>query len=67
MCSSTCYLGFEYMKLRCRYRPVPLVQKFVGVIEKSQAKQRDKFNQICYENCVQSLKNGNQVQLFLIN
>eukprot|EP00658_Telonema_sp_P-2_P075329 TRINITY_DN6483_c0_g2_i2.p1 TRINITY_DN6483_c0_g2~~TRINITY_DN6483_c0_g2_i2.p1 ORF type:complete len:312 (-),score=93.88 TRINITY_DN6483_c0_g2_i2:38-973(-) len=53
------------MCIRDRYRPVPLVQKFVGIIEKNVAKQRDKFNAVCYEHCVKSLKQGNQVMVFV--
>ena len=44
---------------------MPLVQKFVGIIEKNPVKQKTKFNEVAYEECVKSVRQGNQAMIFV--
>ena len=48
-----------------RYRPVPLTQYYVGVTEKNSMKRRTVMNEVCFEKVLESVKQGNQVMVFV--
>eukprot|EP00002_Diphylleia_rotans_P001075 TRINITY_DN10590_c0_g1_i1.p1 TRINITY_DN10590_c0_g1~~TRINITY_DN10590_c0_g1_i1.p1 ORF type:complete len:1715 (+),score=334.69 TRINITY_DN10590_c0_g1_i1:82-5226(+) len=47
------------------YRPVPLHQQFIGVKEQNSLKCLGVMNEICYEKMLHSLRQGNQVMIFV--
>ena len=48
-----------------RFRPVPLSQTFIGVKQVNPMRQRQDMDEICYDKCVDFLKNGHQVMVFV--
>jgi activating signal cointegrator complex subunit 3 len=48
-----------------RYRPVPLSMSFVGVSEKQRNKQVLMMNTLAYEKALRSIREGNQVMIFV--
>ncbi|MEW5302418.1 MAG: hypothetical protein WDW36_005207 [Sanguina aurantia] len=47
------------------FRPVPLELQFVGVSETNHLVRTNLMNEICYNKVIHSLKQGNQVMVFL--
>ncbi|GBG24263.1 Activating signal cointegrator 1 complex subunit 3 [Hondaea fermentalgiana] len=47
------------------YRPVPLDQTFIGVIEKNVQKKLAMYNDIAFEKAVDSIRRGHQVMIFV--
>lgn len=47
------------------YRPVPLSQQYIGVTETNKQRQKQMYNEICYQKVVESLTQGNQVMVFV--
>eukprot|EP00947_MAST-08B_sp_MAST-8B-sp1_P000678 g678.t1 len=47
------------------FRPVPLEQRFIGVTELNDVKQRLMMNEIAYEKALQSVRSGYQVMVFV--
>ena len=48
-----------------RFRPVPLTQSFIGVKQVNKMKQRQDMDEVCYDKCVDFLKEGHQVMVFV--
>jgi len=48
-----------------RYRPVPLEQTFIGVIEKNIQKKLAMYNDIAFLKALESVQNGDQVMIFV--
>lgn len=47
------------------YRPVPLSQTFIGVTEPNQMKRLQSMNEITYKKCLERVKQGHQVMIFV--
>lgn len=47
------------------YRPCPLAQQFIGITEKKGLKKYQALNDACYEKVMESLKDGQQVIVFV--
>ncbi|KAF0701712.1 Aste57867_7878 [Aphanomyces stellatus] len=47
------------------YRPVPLQQQYIGLMEKKAMKRHQMMNEICYEKVLQQAKHDNQVLIFV--
>ena len=47
------------------FRPVPLDQKFIGVNEKQRPKKEALMNDLAYEHALRSVRNGDQVMIFV--
>lgn len=47
------------------YRPVPLLQKFIGVKGQNPTQAKILMTELCYEKILESLKDGNQVMVFV--
>ena len=47
------------------FRPVPLDQTFIGVVEKQRNKKADAMNKHAYEKMVIALERGKQVMIFV--
>ncbi|XP_059620784.1 activating signal cointegrator 1 complex subunit 3 [Phlebotomus argentipes] len=48
-----------------RFRPIPLGQVFIGVKAQKPLQQLADMDQICYDKCVEMLKKGHQVMVFV--
>lgn len=48
-----------------RFRPIPLSQQFVGVKALKTMQAMNDMNTICYEKCLEQLRNGKQVMVFV--
>uniref|UniRef100_A0A1B0DDE0 Uncharacterized protein n=1 Tax=Phlebotomus papatasi TaxID=29031 RepID=A0A1B0DDE0_PHLPP len=48
-----------------RFRPIPLGQVFIGVKAQKPLQQLSDMDQICYDKCVEMLKKGHQVMVFV--
>lgn len=48
-----------------RFRPVPLAQTFIGVKNPKPLQQMNDMDTICYNKCVEQLKDGHQVMIFV--
>lgn len=48
-----------------RFRPVPLAQQFVGVKALKPLQQMTDMDMICYDKCVEQLKQGYQIMVFV--
>uniref|UniRef100_A0A1B0CDX6 U5 small nuclear ribonucleoprotein 200 kDa helicase n=1 Tax=Lutzomyia longipalpis TaxID=7200 RepID=A0A1B0CDX6_LUTLO len=48
-----------------RFRPIPLSQVFIGVKAIKPLQQLSDMDQICYDKCVEMLKKGHQVMVFV--
>ncbi|GAB0096726.1 activating signal cointegrator 1 complex subunit 3 [Sergentomyia squamirostris] len=48
-----------------RFRPIPLSQVFIGVKAFKPLQQLSDMDQICYDKCVEMLKKGHQVMVFV--
>ena len=48
-----------------RWRPVPLETRYIGVSVSGQSAQRAKMNEIAYEKAIASVRQGNQVMIFV--
>ncbi|XP_035776945.1 activating signal cointegrator 1 complex subunit 3-like [Anopheles albimanus] len=48
-----------------RFRPVPLSTNFIGVKTLNPMKQLDDMNTICYERCIDMVRQGHQVMVFV--
>ncbi|KDO30202.1 hypothetical protein SPRG_04992 [Saprolegnia parasitica CBS 223.65] len=46
------------------YRPVPLQQQYIGIMEKKAMKRHKMMNEICYEKVMEQMKQDNQVLIF---
>ncbi|OQS00330.1 pre-mRNA-splicing helicase BRR2, partial [Thraustotheca clavata] len=46
------------------YRPVPLQQQYIGIMEKKAMKRHKMMNEICYEKVMEQMKLNNQVLIF---
>ncbi len=47
------------------YRPVPMEQTFIGIIEKQRTRQQTIMVRSAYERALQSIREGNQVMVFV--
>ncbi len=47
------------------YRPVPLEQTFIGIIAKQRTRQQMLMMRVTYERALQSVREGNQVMVFV--
>ncbi|RQM21724.1 hypothetical protein B5M09_001509 [Aphanomyces astaci] len=47
------------------YRPVPLQQQYIGIMEKKAMKRHQMMNEICYEKVLEQAKHDNQVLIFV--
>ena len=47
------------------YRPVPLSQTFIGVTEPNQMRRLQSMNEITYKKCLERVKQGAQVMIFV--
>ncbi|CAK4441295.1 unnamed protein product [Aphanomyces euteiches] len=47
------------------YRPVPLQQQYIGLMEKKAMKRHQMMNEICYEKILEQAKHNNQVLIFV--
>eukprot|EP00898_Chlorokybus_atmophyticus_P000832 jgi/Chlat1/174/Chrsp1S03247 len=47
------------------YRPVPLAQQYIGVMEKNFALRLKVMHEICYDKVVDSVRKGNQAMVFV--
>ncbi|RHY34546.1 hypothetical protein DYB32_000856 [Aphanomyces invadans] len=47
------------------YRPVPLQQQYIGIMEKKAMKRHQMMNEICYEKILEQAKHDNQVLIFV--
>ncbi len=47
------------------YRPVPLSQTFLGVTERNQMMRLQAMNDVAYKKCLESIKQGHQVMIFV--
>lgn len=48
-----------------RFRPVPLCQKFIGVKALKTLQQLSDMDTVCYEKCLELVKDGHQVMIFV--
>lgn len=48
-----------------RFRPIPLSQQFIGVKAAKTMQMMSDMNTICYEKCIEQLRNGKQVMVFV--
>lgn len=48
-----------------KYRPVPLSQEFIGIKEKNPIKRRTCMSDMAYQKTLKSLREGNQVMVFV--
>ncbi|KAL7033852.1 hypothetical protein ACKWTF_007745 [Chironomus riparius] len=48
-----------------RFRPIPLSQTFIGVKSLKTLQAMNDMNTICYEKCLEQLRNGKQVMVFV--
>lgn len=48
-----------------RFRPVPLAQSFIGVKNTKPLQQLNDMDTVCYEKCIEQLKEGHQVMVFV--
>lgn len=48
-----------------RFRPIPLSQQFIGVKSLKTMQALADMNTICYEKCLEQLRNGKQVMVFV--
>lgn len=48
-----------------RFRPIPLSQTFIGVKSLKTLQALSDMNTICYEKCLEQLRNGKQVMVFV--
>lgn len=48
-----------------RFRPIPLSQQFIGVKSLKTMQAMNDMNTVCYEKCVEQLRNGKQVMVFV--
>jgi activating signal cointegrator complex subunit 3 len=48
-----------------RFRPIPLTQQFIGVKSLKTLQALSDMNTICYEKCLEQLRNGKQVMVFV--
>lgn len=48
-----------------RFRPVPLAQNFIGVKSIKTLQQLNDMDQICYDKCVEMLRQGHQIMVFV--
>ena len=48
-----------------RFRPIPLSQQFIGVKALKTMQALSDMNTICYDKCVEQLRNGKQVMVFV--
>lgn len=47
------------------YRPVPLSQTFIGVTEPNQMRRLQSMNDVAYKKCLEAVKAGHQVMIFV--
>ncbi|XP_068653743.1 DExH-box ATP-dependent RNA helicase DExH14 isoform X1 [Aristolochia californica] len=47
------------------YRPVPLAQQYIGITERKYLERNNLLNEICYNKLADSLRQGNQVMVFV--
>ncbi|CRL02261.1 CLUMA_CG015304, isoform A [Clunio marinus] len=48
-----------------RFRPIPLSQQFIGVKSLKTMQALSDMNTICYDKCIEQLRNGKQVMVFV--
>lgn len=48
-----------------RFRPIPLSQQFIGVKSLKTMQALSDMNTVCYDKCIEQLKNGKQVMVFV--
>lgn len=48
-----------------RFRPIPLSQQFIGVKSLKTMQALNDMNTVCYEKCIDQLRNGKQVMVFV--
>ncbi|KAG5681795.1 hypothetical protein PVAND_011203 [Polypedilum vanderplanki] len=48
-----------------RFRPIPLSQQFIGIKSLKALEVLNDMNTVCYEKCLEQLKNGKQVMVFV--
>lgn len=48
-----------------RFRPIPLSQQFIGVKSLKTMQALSDMNTVCYEKCLEQLRNGKQVMVFV--
>lgn len=48
-----------------RFRPVPLAQSFIGVKNTKPLQQMTDMESVCYDKCIEQLKQGYQVMVFV--
>lgn len=48
-----------------RFRPVPLAQNFIGIKSNKPLQQLSDMTTVCYDKCVEMLKEGHQVMVFV--
>lgn len=48
-----------------RFRPIPLSQQFIGVKASKTMQMMSDMNTICYDKCIEQLRNGKQVMVFV--
>lgn len=48
-----------------RFRPIPLSQQFIGIKTVKTLQALNDMNTVCYEKCVEQLRNGKQVMVFV--
>lgn len=48
-----------------RFRPIPLSQQFIGVKALKTMQAMSDMNTICYDKCIEQLRNGKQVMVFV--
>lgn len=48
-----------------RFRPVPLAQNFIGIKNSKPLQQLTDMDTVCYEKCIEQLKEGHQVMVFV--
>lgn len=48
-----------------RFRPIPLSQQFIGVKSLKTMQAMNDMNTVCYDKCIEQLRNGKQVMVFV--
>ena len=48
-----------------RFRPIPLKTQFIGVKSLKSMQAQSDMNTICYERCIDQVRNGKQVMVFV--
>lgn len=48
-----------------RFRPIPLSQMFIGVKSLKTMQALNDMNTVCYDKCIEQLRNGKQVMVFV--